>query len=108
VLNSIEYFLSDLILVTCNDFTRAYFKPLPQLSRSQLPPYVTGRYTRELDITKLIKSLIKTLGSNLTALPLLYETSAVALLQKSTIGRGRARTCDSASGGTSSSIAIFL
>jgi hypothetical protein len=44
VLNSIEYFLSDLILVTCNDFTRAYFKPLPQLSRSQLPPYVTGRY----------------------------------------------------------------
>jgi hypothetical protein len=37
VLNSIEYFLSDLILVMCNDFTRAYFKPLPQLSRSQLP-----------------------------------------------------------------------
>jgi len=71
---------------------------------------LTIQRARELDITKIIKSLIKTLGSNLTALLLLYKTSAVALLQKSTIRRGRRRacTCDSASRGTSLSIAIFL
>jgi hypothetical protein len=45
VLNLIKYFLSNLILVMCNDFTHAYFKPLPQLSRSQLPPYIIGRYS---------------------------------------------------------------